>query len=461
MLDPKIKEYLDQNKQKHLDSLFEMLRFPSIANIKEPDGCLPCANWLRDYMLKIGMHAEVLPSSEDGTHQPCVFGELIVDPSAPTVLLYGHYDVQPADPLELWKSPPFQPEIREDYMYGRGTSDDKGQLFMHLMAIEAYQAVGKLPVNVKCIFEGEEEIGSPTIEWFMQQNADKLKADALIISDTGFYADGVPSIVTALRGVFSCELYVTGPNRDVHSGMEGGIITNPLNALAKMVSGMHDQNGKITLPGFYDGVVEPAQDELDAWQKLPFNQEEYAKELGVPTLAGGEKNYSPVERNWSRPTLDVNGLTGGYQGPGDKTVIASKASAKITMRLVPGQEPEKIRQSMREYIQANTPEGVTAEIVFRSGNKAVLLDIDTPAMRAGKRAMEDAFGTEAYWVRAGASVPITETFQRVLGLNAVMLGVGLGTDNLHSPNERFKIEHFYKGAAMIASALDEMQKECK
>lgn len=459
MLDPKVQQYLDNNKQAHLDSLFELLRFPSVANIKDPDGCRPTADWLKDYMTKIGMKAEVLESSEDGSHQPCVFGEYIVDPALPTVLLYGHYDVQPADPIDLWDSPAFEPEIRDGFMYGRGTSDDKGQLFMQLIAVEAYLAQGQLPVNVKCIFEGEEEIGSPTIEWFMDKYREKLAADALIISDTGFFAEGVPSIVTALRGVFACELFLTGPDRDVHSGQEGGVITNPLNALAKMVAGMHDENGKITLPGFYDGVVEPSQEELNAWSKLPFEDAEYAKSLGVDKLAGGEKGMSYFQRNWARPTLDLNGITGGYQGPGGKTIIASKASAKISMRLVPGQNPEHIKQCMIDFVKANTPAGIQSEVTFKSGSAAVLLDMNIPAMRAGKRAMEEAFGTEAYWVRAGASVPITASFKEILGLDAVMLGVGLPSDNLHSPNERFKVEHFHIGAKMIASALKEMAKE--
>ena len=453
MLDPKVCAYLDTHRESQLESLCALLRFASIANVKKPDGCRPCAAWLMEHLQTLGFETQLL----EDVGQPNVFGEMHIDDALPTLLIYGHYDVQPAEPLDKWVTPPFEPAVRDGSLYARGANDDKGQFFTHLMAVEAWvRGAGKPPVNLKVFLEGEEEIGSPNIEAFLATHGDLLAADALVVSDTAFFAEGVPSITEGLRGLCSVEVQFHGPSHDVHSGIEGGMIVNPVNALAALVAKMHDENGAVTIPGFYDDVLPVCDETRDAWQSLPFDADAHAERLGVDALAGGETAHSPLERNWARPTLDCNGIYGGYQGPGDKTIIPTHAGAKITMRLVAHQDPEQIVAAFQQFVAENTPAGIRAQIDVRSSSRPVLLDANSPAAQAGHAAMEEAFGLPPVAIRCGASVPITEVFQRVLGLDAVLLGVGLPTDRLHSPNEHFRLDQLYRGAKMAAAFLQNL-----
>ncbi|MBT3198983.1 MAG: dipeptidase [Phycisphaerales bacterium] len=451
MIPNSVSQYLSDNYDRHIESLKEFLRFPSVANIDggDADPCGLCANWLVDYLNKLGMDAKILPTS----NKPNVLATLHVSDHAPTLLIYGHYDVQPPDPLELWESDPFEPEIRDGYIYARGANDDKGQLFTHLAAIEAWMQCGGLPINVKVFAEGEEEVGSPDLEGFITRHAEALSSDAIVVSDSSFFADEVPSITYSLRGLAYVQLTVTGPSADIHSGEHGGAITNPINALTKMVAGMHDANGRITLPGFYDDVVELSDQERQGWANLPFDADKYASSMGTDALGGGENAFSDLERLWSRPTLDCNGISGGYAGPGSKTIIPSQASVKISMRIVPNQRPEKIIESIRQYVAENTPPGVTCEMEVFAGARPVMMARDSASVTAASAALEEAFGKPAAMVRCGASVPVTELFQRILGTDAVMMGFGLPGDRLHSPNERFALKQFTRGALASAAFI--------
>ena len=454
MIPDSVAQYLSDNRARHLESLKEYLRFPSVANVDggDEDPCGLCARWLADYLGQLGLRAELLATS----NKPNVLASLHVSDSAPTVLVYGHYDVQPPDPLDLWESDPFEPEIRDGYIYARGTNDDKGQLFTHLAAIEAWLQCGGMPINIKVFAEGEEETGSPDLERFITEHAEALSADAIVVSDSAFFADEVPSITYALRGLAYVELTVTGPSVDVHSGEHGGGLTNPINALTAMVAGMHDARGRIALPGFYDDVADLSDEERQGWADLPFDADRYAASMGVDCLGGGEYGFSDLERLWSRPTLDCNGIVGGYTGPGSKTIIPSAASVKISMRLVPHQRPEKIVESMRQYVRENTPPGVTCKMEVHAGARPVLMARDSPAVRAASDALAEAFGKSAAMVRCGASVPVTELFQRILGIDAVMMGFGLPGDRLHSPNERFALKQFTRGSMAAAAFIGNM-----
>jgi len=455
MLNPKVKAYLQTHREAHLSSLCEMLRFPSISNVSEPDGCGPCAEWIAETMRAIGLQADILPTGG----QPCVLGQWRAPGDAPTLLIYCHYDVQPPDPLAEWVTGPFEPTVRDGRLYARGASDDKGQLMMHLMAIEAYQrAVAGLPVHLKLLVEGEEEIGSPNMEAFLLENKERLSADAAIISDLGFFAEGRPAIIYALRGMCALELTFTGPNRDVHSGIEGGVIVNPLHALSSLVAACHDDRGRVTIPGFYDNVAAVSDEERAAWAKLPFDEAARAKDLGVDVLAGGEKGYSVLERNWARPTLECNGLSGGYSGPGAKTVIPSRTTAKFSLRLVAEQDPKRILASVERFVREHTPPGIRSEITIHATNAPVRVATDSPAMRAGRAAVLEAFGTEPVMIGCGASVPVTEQFQRILGLDAVMLGISLPDDNLHAPNECLRLEQLWNGAVMAAALYQNLAR---
>jgi len=451
MIPDSVAKYLSDNRDRHLESLKEYLRFPSVANVDggDEDPCGLCARWLADYLGQLGLQAEILPTS----NKPNVLATLHVNDAAPTLLVYGHYDVQPPDPLDLWKSDPFEAEIRDGYIYARGANDDKGQLFTHLAAIEAWQQCGGLPINIKVFVEGEEETGSPDLEPFITGHAEALSADAIVVSDSAFLADEVPSITYALRGLAYVEITVVGPVADVHSGEHGGALANPINALTALVAGMHDSAGRITLPGFYDDVTPLDEQERQRWTDLPFDGEHYAASMGVDCLGGGENDFSPLERLWSRPTLDCNGILGGYTGPGSKTIIPSTASVKISMRLVPNQRPERIVESMREYIVNNTPPGVTCQMEVHSGARPVLLGRDSPAARAASEALGEAFGKSAAMIRCGASVPVIELFQRILGIDAVLMGFGLPGDRLHSPNERFALKQFTRGSIAAAAFI--------
>jgi acetylornithine deacetylase/succinyl-diaminopimelate desuccinylase-like protein len=446
MINSAIQTILDERRERHLSDLFELLRFPSDSQQESAAGCRPCAEWLVDYLVGLGATAEVVETAG----QPCVIGHLGSDAAKPTVLLYGHYDVQPASPLDLWNSDPFEPVIRDGAIYARGANDNKGQFFAHLMAIDAMQAAGGLPVNVKFLIEGEEEIGSPTMEAVLVERAAELRADALVISDTPFFDAETPSMVSALRGMLCGEIIFKGPSRDLHSGSEGGRFRNPINAIARLVAGMHDEQGRVTIPGFYDAVRPIDEATRQAWAALAFDESAYATSLGVEALAGGELGYSALERTWARPTLDCNGIDGGYTGQGVKMVLPSQAVAKFSVRSVADQEPAALADALETYVRQHTPIGITSETVIFSHSRPVQFRTDTPAFQAAVAAMTDAFGKKPVIVHEGASIPITEAFQRVLGLDAILMGMGLPTDCIHSPNEHFRLTQLHRGATMCA-----------
>ena len=451
MLNEAVRTYLHEHRAQHLDALCELLRMPSIANVSGPaDACGRCAAWLADRLERMGLAARVAPAGG----KPNVVASAHVDETRPTVLIYGHYDVQPPDPLSEWHTPPFEPTVRDGVLYARGASDDKGQLFAHMMALEAWQeAGGGLPVNVKILIEGEEEIGSPNIEPFLVSCADELAADVVVVSDSAFFAPNLPSITYALRGLVYFELTVEGPREDLHSGVHGGAVTNPLNALAAMVAAMHDSEGRVTFEGFYDAVDSLAPAEREAWEALPFDAARYAASLGVDALGGGERGYSPLERRWSRPTLDCHGIVGGYVQSGSKTVLPARATAKLSCRLVARQDPEKIVAGIKRFAAEHTPPGVTASIAVHATARPVSVATDSPAMAAAREAMAEAFEHPVAMIACGASIPVTEVFQRVLGLDAVLMGFGLPDDNLHAPNEKMDLEQIYRGAEASAAFL--------
>jgi acetylornithine deacetylase/succinyl-diaminopimelate desuccinylase-like protein len=452
MLTAKVSEYLQRNRSQHLASLIELLRIPSIANVRDrrPDSCQEAAEWLAAHLERLGLKAQVLPAEG----KPNVFAEGRAGAGKPTLLLYGHYDVQPADPLDLWKSPPFEPAVREGFLYARGASDNKGQLFAMLCGVEAWQrAGGGLPVNVKVFLEGEEEIGSPHMEPFLAAHVGLLKSDAILVSDSAFFAPGCPTLVAALRGLVFFEITVTGPALDLHSGSYGGAVANPVNAMARLVAGMHDAGGRVTIPGFYDDVVAVSSDERAAWKALPFDERDFAREAGVSELAGGEKGVPVLERIWARPTLDANGIVGGYTGVGSKTVIASKASAKVSCRLVARQDPDKVLAGVRRYLEEHAPAGCQVSMQVHTRARPVQFGTDAPCMAEARAALEEAFGAKSIMVRFGASVPISELFQRLLKVDPVLMGFGLPDDCIHSPNERMSLEQFYGGAVTSAALL--------
>jgi acetylornithine deacetylase/succinyl-diaminopimelate desuccinylase-like protein len=444
-----VHQYLQKHRQQQLDKLFELLRIPTVANNND-GSCERAAAWLVDYLNAMGLVARIGTTAG----KPVVLAEGHVSDTAPTALIYGHYDVQPAEPLALWRTHPFEPCVSDGNIYARGANDNKGQLFTHLMCLEAFLQSGvRLPVNVKLLLEGEEEIGSPTLEPFIAAHAQILSADAALISDSEFFAAGVPSITYALRGVSNFEVTFQGADHDVHSGIHGGALGNPVHALAKMIAAMHDGHGRVTLDGFYDDVLPLSSSEREEWSKLPFDEKEYAASLGVSALTGGEAGYSVLERRWGRPTIDLNGIVGGYTGAGGKTIIPAQASAKISMRTVPNQDPQEIAQSLKKFVARNTPEGMKSTFTICAVNRPVMLRTDTPAMRAAKAALQEAFGHETAMIRCGASVPVAEMFQRLLGLDAVMMGFGLPDDNLHAPNEKFSLQQLWQGAMASAAML--------
>ena len=454
MPNPDVIAYLNANRDKHLQQLCRLLRFASIAN-NDDDQCPRCAEWLVAHLASLGLAARIMATEG----KDAVFAESDPDPAKPTLLIYGHYDVQPPDPLDQWDTDPFEPATRDGQLFARGASDDKGQLFLHLMALEAHLACGGLPVNVKILLEGEEEIGSPSLESFVSRNKALLAADAALISDSAFFAEGIPSILTGLRGLAYVELTVRGPGADVHSGLYGGVLRNPINALARILADMHDDAGRVTIPGFYNDVLPLSDAERAAWASLPFDAAGMAAAVGVDELAGGEQVLPPLERCWARPTLDVNGIVGGYTQPGAKTIIPSEATAKISMRLVADQDPERIVDGVRQFVAEHTPPGVDAAVSLHSTGRPVRLNTDSPAIQAARAAMTEAFGPETIVIGCGASVPVTELFQRLLGLDAAMMGFGLPDDNLHSPNEKFSLDQFYKGSVASAAFLEFLPKQ--
>jgi len=441
-----IKKYVEANKNRFLMELFELLRIPSIsADTKYKNDVLKTANLVKAHLEKIGIQNTELCETSG---YPIVFGEKIIDQSLPTILIYGHYDVQPPDPLDLWESDPFEPVIRNEKIYARGACDDKGQFFMHLKAVELMLKNNLLCCNVKFMIEGEEEVGSENLEPFVKNNKEKLKADVILISDTGIISNDTPSITTGLRGLSYLEVEVTGPNRDLHSGLYGGAVANPINILTKMIASLHDEKNRITIPNFYDDVEIISLEERSEMAKAPFNLEEYKKELNIDDIYG-EEGYSTIERNSIRPTLDVNGIWGGYIGEGAKTVIASKAFAKISMRLVPNQQSEKITKLFSNHFNKIAPKCVSVKVTPHHGGEAYVSPTNDTGYNAAKLAMNDSFGKMPIPVRTGGSIPIVALFEKELGLKSILMGFGLDSDAIHSPNEHYGVFNFLKGIETI------------
>lgn len=441
-----IENYIEENKERFLDELFGLLRIPSISSIaaNKPEMYRAAEYW-KQILLSAGADkAEIFET--DGN--PVTYGEKIIDPKKPTVLVYAHMDVMPVDPLNLWISPPFEPEIRDGKIWGRGADDDKGQSFMHAKAFELMVKTNTLPCNVKFMLEGEEEIGSPNLGKWCEQNKEMLKADIILVSDTSMIAPDMPSITTGLRGLAYWEVEVTGPNRDLHSGLFGGAVANPINVLAKMIAKMTDDQGKITIPGFYDDVVEVSAEERELLAKAPFNQENYKKAIEVEEVSG-EEGYTTTERTGIRPSFDVCGIWGGYMGEGAKTVMPSKAFAKISTRLVPNQDHEKIAVLFKEHFESIAPKTVKVKVTSLHGGQGYGCPIDLPAYQAAEKAYVDTYGKRPVPVRSGGSIPIISTFERVLGIKSILMGFGLESDAIHSPNENFPLEQFFNGIRTI------------
>ncbi|MEG2365170.1 MAG: dipeptidase [Alistipes sp.] len=442
----KVKEYIDNHKDRFLSDLFEVLRIPSISAQSEhkPD-MVRCAEHLAATLVKAGAdHAEVMPT--DGN--PVVFAEKIVDPKAKTVLVYGHYDVMPVDPRKEWHTEPFEPVVKEGRIWGRGADDDKGQLFMHVAAFEAMCETQSLPCNVKFMLEGEEEIGSGSLYGFCEQNKEMLKADIILVSDTSMISMQTPSITCGLRGLAYMEVEVTGPDKDLHSGLFGGAVANPANVLARLVAGLVDENGHVTIPGFYDDVRELTNAERTAFNKAPFSLEEYKKALAIDDVEG-EKGFTTIERTGIRPSLDVNGIWGGYIEEGTKTVIPSKASAKISMRLVPNQNFHEISKLFEKHFAAIAPKSVKVVVKSLHGGMPYVAPMDMPAYLAAEKAITATFGKAPLPFYSGGSIPIISGFESILGIKSLLIGFGLSEDAIHSPNESYGLDQFYKGIETI------------
>lgn len=441
-----IKEYIEANKGRFLDELFDLIRIPSISSLSEnKDDMVRAAEYIKEALLNAGVDkAEVMPSEGN----PVVYGEKIINPDLPTVLVYGHYDVMPVDPLELWNTEPFEPEIIDGKIYARGADDDKGQAFMHVKAFELMVKTNTLECNVKFMLEGEEEIGSPSLGKFCKDNKEMLKSDIILVSDTGMIAQDIPSITTGLRGLSFMEVEVTGPNKDLHSGIFGGAVANPANVLAKMISSLMDENNRITIPGFYDDVLEISDEERAEMAKAPFNLDQYQKALDIDTVCG-EEGYSTNERTGIRPSLDVNGIWGGYTGEGAKTVLPSKAYAKISMRLVPNQNHIKISELFEKHFKAIAPPYVKVNVKSLHGGQGYVSPTDMPAYLAAKKAYEASFGKVPVPVRSGGSIPIISAFEEILETKSILMGFGLESDAIHSPNENYPLFNFFKGIETI------------
>jgi len=451
-----ITDYIDKNKNNYINELKDFLRIPSIStdpNNKEDIN--RCAQFVKSKLIDAGLNKVKVIKTK---RHPLVYGEWLKAKEKPTVLIYGHYDVQPVDPIDLWDTPPFEPTIRNNKIFARGATDDKGQAFMHIKSVEAYlKTIGKLPVNVKFIIEGEEEVGSSSLEQFIKENKKLLKCDAVLISDTALYDVGTPTLTYGLRGLAYMEVEVTGPSKDLHSGSFGGAIANPINILAEMINKLMDKNGKITIPAFYDDVVKITKKERDNFKKLNFSDKKFAKEVGVAELKG-EKGFSTLERLWVRPTLDCNGIIGGFTKEGAKTVLPSKVKAKISMRLVPNQNPKKISKAFTKYIKAITPKSVKVKVSDLHGAIPALTPLEDKATVAASNAMEKAFKKQIVYMREGGSVPIVPVFAKQLNAPVVLMGLGLNTENLHSPNEHFNLNHFQLGIKSSAYFFDEFAK---
>jgi acetylornithine deacetylase/succinyl-diaminopimelate desuccinylase-like protein len=439
-------DYIKKHEQKFLDELFAFLRIPSVSTSEVHIGdTRAAAEFVADALRAVDV--DNVQIFETALH-PVVYGDIMIDRAKPTVLVYGHYDVQPPDPLELWKTGPFEPEIRDGNIYARGACDDKGQMYMHIKAIEVMRATGDIPVNIKFLFEGEEEMGSPNLESFVSTHKELLAADVVLISDTSLIANDIPSITAGLRGLSYIEVTVTGPDRDLHSGVYGGAVHNPLHVLADMISSLKDDKNRVTIPGFYDDVVELTEAERTKLQSVPFDERVYAEDLCVRSLAT-ETGYSAFEATRIRPSLDINGIWGGYTEPGAKTVLPSRAAAKISMRLVPNQSSKKITTLITEYLQSIAPPSVTVEVHDHHGGEPCVVPTDSVEYQAAAKAMQQTFGVAPVPDRCGGSIPIVALFQEQLGIDSILMGFGLDSDNIHSPNEKFGVWNYMKGIETI------------
>ena len=447
-------DFINVSRERYLEELKALLAIPSISALPEHAADVRrCAEWCGDEMRRVGLQNVRLVETPGN---PVVYGDWLGAPGAPTILFYGHYDVQPVDPLNLWTSPPFEATIRDGEIYARGAADDKGQVFMHLKAVEAHlRQAGRLPVNIKFILEGEEEVGSEHLDDFVRGHKSDLAADVVVISDSGMFARGVPSICYGLRGLVYFQLDLRGSSTDLHSGSFGGAVANPAFVLAQMIAQMKDRGGRVRIPGFYDDVRPLEEAERKAWASLPFNERQYRKDFGIPKLSG-ETGYTTLERTWARPTLEVNGLLSGFTGEGAKTVLPAISMAKISMRLVPDQSPDKIATLFEEFVRTLAPKTVELKITRMHGGKPWMTSFDNPYVQAAGRAIEKGFGRAPIFTREGGSIPVVSTFQEELGLPSVLFGVGLPDENAHAPNEKLDLSNFHNGIIASAYLYDEI-----
>jgi acetylornithine deacetylase/succinyl-diaminopimelate desuccinylase-like protein len=446
--------FVETNKDRFLEELKTFLRIPSISTLPEhaPD-IRRAAEFVAESLRTAGLeNVEIIQTAG----HPLVYADWLHATGKPTVLCYGHYDVQPPDPLELWTTPPFEPEVRDGNLYARGSSDDKGQMYMHVKAVEALRAVnGKLPVNVKFLIEGEEEVGGESVAKYVKENAAKLKADVALVSDTALYAEGIPTLCIGLRGLVYTEIEARGPARDLHSGLYGGAAPNAVFGLAELVSKLKDPSGRIMIPGMYGDVKQPSAEEKQSWSTLPFNEQDFLKREVGSTALTGEKGYSVLEKIWARPTLEVHGIAGGFTGAGAKTVIPARATAKVSMRLVPNQDPAKIVAAYKRFVRENTPAGIETEVRVLSAGPAIIVNPDHPAIAVAAKAFKDILGRETVFIRSGGSIPIVGDFATHLGIPTILMGFGLPDDGLHSPNEKYKVSNYYAGIMTIAHFFEQ------
>ncbi len=448
-----IQTYVHDNEKRLLDELIALLKIPSISTLPEHKNDVGrAAEFVADSLKTAGLeNVEIIKTAG----HPLVYADWLHAPGKPTVLMYGHYDVQPPDPLELWETPPFEPTIRDGNLYARGSADDKGQMYMHVKAVEGLQAInGKLPVNIKFLIEGEEEVGGESIAKYVAENPARLKADVALVSDTALYADGIPTLCIGLRGLVYTEIVATGPSRDLHSGLYGGAAPNAVFGLVELLGKLKNADGVIQIPGIYDDVQPPDPAELASWKSLPFDEQEFLKKEVGSTQLTGEKNYSILERVWARPTLEVHGIAGGSTAAGAKTVIPAKATAKVSLRLVPNQDPDKILAAYREFVKQNTPAGIQTEVRVLSAGPAVMVDPNSPAIQVAAKAFSDMLGRPTVFTRSGGSIPIVGDFARHLGIPTILMGFGLPDDGLHSPNEKYRVSNYYTGIMTIAHFLE-------
>jgi len=446
--------FVEQNKDRFLDELKDFLRIPSISTLPDHASDVQrAAAFVAQSLRAAGLeNVEIIATAK----HPLVYADWLHAPGKPTVLCYGHYDVQPPDPVELWTTPPFEPTLRDGNLYARGSADDKGQMYMHVKAVEALRAVnGKLPVNVKFLIEGEEEVGGESVAKYVAENPEKLKADVALVSDTALYAEGIPTLCIGLRGLVYTEIEARGPSRDLHSGLYGGAAPNAVFALVELLSKLKDHTGRIMIPGMYGAVEQPAAAEKQSWASLPFNEQEFLKNEVGSTALTGEKGYSVLERVWSRPTLEVHGIAGGFTAAGAKTVIPARATAKVSMRLVPNQDPDKIVAAYKKFVRDNTPVGVEMEVRILTAGPAIVVNPDHPAIHTAARAFKDILGRETVFVRSGGSIPIVGDFAKHLHIPTILMGFGLPDDGLHSPNEKYKLSNYYAGIMTIAHFFEQ------